>query len=213
MYSNNKSNFFFTLLVSGLIILTALTLSLSISYETGKYVKSISKDIGVLNSRNSDYKSDIQSMERQIASYELENKELKDRVSSYNKEIQELKKKKYSDSDLALLARLIESESGTQCFEGKLAVGTVVMNRVESGYFPDTIRGVIYQKGQFSPVSNGTINNKPSDDALKAAKEILEGSRVLDSNVLYFYNPKLVGKNWIKSRKITKQIDDHAFAI
>lgn len=216
MRSNNKYIFLYIIgFVLGSIIFMGLTLLFSSLHETSNEVKGLSKNIDILHTQNSNYKSVIESMKKQIVSYELENNELKDRISSYNKEIQELREPSVKeDTDLALLAQLIESESGNQSFEGKLAVGTVVMNRVKSDEFPDTIREVIFQKGQFSVVPNGTIYNKPSDESLKAAKEIMAGSRVLGSNVLYFYNPKLTSKsNWITGRKVTKTIGDHKFTI
>jgi spore germination cell wall hydrolase CwlJ-like protein len=194
-------------------ILFLVSIVLSIRYQCS--IITIKRDIKEINKRV----GDLESSNQHLLSYELENNRLKDKIASYEKEIEKEKlnnKKvvtKYSDSDLNLLAQLIESESGTQPFEGKLAVGTVVMNRVKSDEFPDNIREVIFQKGQFSPVSNGKINNKPSAESLIAAKEIMKGIRVLDSNVLYFYNPKISTDKWIRTLKVCKSIGDHVFAV
>ena len=93
-----------------------------------------------------------------------------------------------AEGDEALLAALIECEAGGESYEGKLAVGSVVMNRVASSYFPDTVVGVIYQSGQFSPVASGRFASVLAKGAgsasLKAAKEVLGGRRT--TNALYF---------------------------
>ena len=79
-------------------------------------------------------------------------------------------KKSYKKSDLRLMASIINCEAGGESYQGKLAVGIVVMNRVSSKAFPNTIRKVIYQRGQFSPVRNGALNKR-----IKAAKKVLSG--------------------------------------
>lgn len=129
-----------------------------------------------------------------------------------NKKISK-KKNKTISKDTYLLAQIINAEAGTQSYEGKLAVGTVVMNRVESDNFPNTIRKVIYQKGQFSPVRNGSINKKPSKESIRAAKEVMSGNRSFDKNVLFFYNPDISTSKWIFTRKVIAKIGDHAFAV
>jgi len=93
----------------------------------------------------------------------------------------------YDDEELLWLARIIWAESGNQCFEGKLAVGNVVMNRVkdESDKFPDDIYGVIFQTNQFQPTTNGSIYNNPTEDCWIAAKLALEGAKPV-GDCLYF---------------------------
>jgi hypothetical protein len=93
----------------------------------------------------------------------------------------------YTASDLRLMASIINCEAGGESYQGKLAVGIVVMNRVASKSFPNTIRKVIYQKGQFSPVRNGSLRTKLAQydagktssqqwkDCIQAAKEVLQG--------------------------------------
>jgi spore germination cell wall hydrolase CwlJ-like protein len=92
------------------------------------------------------------------------------------------------ESDEYLLGAIIQCEAEGESYEGKLAVGSVVMNRVKSSYFPNTISGVIYQSGQFSPVASGRLayrlQNGVNDTCLKAAKEVLDGKITL--NCLYF---------------------------
>lgn len=91
-------------------------------------------------------------------------------------------------SDVAMLAALIQCEAGGESYEGKLAVGSVVMNRVDSSYFPDTVVGVIYQSGQFSPVASGrfavVLSSGTDASCVQAATEVLAGTRTL--NCLYF---------------------------
>lgn len=91
-------------------------------------------------------------------------------------------------SDVAMMAALIQCEAGGESYEGKLAVGSVVMNRVDSSYFPDTVVGVIYQSGQFSPVASGrfavVLSSGADASCVQAATEVLAGTRTL--NCLYF---------------------------
>lgn len=93
-----------------------------------------------------------------------------------------------SSSDISILAAIIECEAGGESYEGKLAVGSVVLNRVRSSHFPNTIAGVIYQSGQFSPVASGrfasVLARGANQSCIKAAKEVLGGNITLNS--LYF---------------------------
>lgn len=93
-----------------------------------------------------------------------------------------------ADSDAYLLGAIIECEAGGESYEGKLAVGSVILNRVKSSYFPNTISGVIYQSGQFSPVASGRLAYRleagVSQSCLQAAQEVLNGNVTL--NCLYF---------------------------
>ena len=93
-----------------------------------------------------------------------------------------------SESEVYLLACIIDCESEGEPYAGQLAVGSVVLNRVESKYFPDTITGVIYQKNQFSPVASGRLaymlNRGPTASCMKAAREVLGGNRTV--SCLYF---------------------------
>lgn len=124
--------------------------------------------------------------------------------------------KKELNDEIYLLAQLIYAEARGESYEGKIAVGNVVLNRVKSDSFPDTIHDVIYQKRQFSPVSNGSIHNTPDEESIKAAIECFEINLV--GGALYFYNPELSNPNtqagkWIRTRKVIKQIGSHIFAM
>lgn len=82
----------------------------------------------------------------------------------------------YSDSDIALLANIISAEARGEPFEGQVAVGAVVLNRVEHPSFPDTLPGVVYQPGAFTAITDGQINVAVAESARKAAREALAGS-------------------------------------
>lgn len=113
------------------------------------------------------------------------------------------------------LARIIHAEAAGEPYLGKVAVGSVIMNRVKSPNFPNTIYGVIfeYYNGipQFSPVADGTIYNNPSAESISAAQEAYWGAKPL-GNVLYFFNPAKAAGTWIiNNRTYAGTIGNHAF--
>lgn len=112
-----------------------------------------------------------------------------------------------------LLERLVEAEACGEPYEGKLAVATVVINRVNSKNFPNTIHGVIYQKNQFSPVANGSINRKASAESKRAVRQVIdEGYRSFGADVVYFLNPDIATSKWIiKNRTFVTVIGNHHF--
>ncbi|MEQ6389815.1 cell wall hydrolase [Bacillaceae bacterium S4-13-58] len=114
-----------------------------------------------------------------------------------------------------LLARLVHAEAKGEPYAGKVAVATVVLNRVDSSLFPDTISGVINEKAYgyyaFSPVQNGTIKSAADTEAKHAVSEAL-AFRGQGSGSLYFYNPRTAQSDWIKSRQATVTIGNHVFA-
>jgi len=116
----------------------------------------------------------------------------------------------YDQDDLYWLACIIWAESGNQCFEGKIAVGNVVINRANdpSYRFPDDIYSVIFQEGQFEPVSNGTVYNTPTEECWAAAKLALEGVRPVGDSLYFaaFFNC-WAGNN----RTFYRQIQGHYF--
>lgn len=120
-----------------------------------------------------------------------------------------------TSEDIELLAKLINAEARGEGYRGQLAVGAVILNRLASDKFPNSLREVIYQrtKGgyQFSPVGDGSINLPPSPSALKAAKEAIKGEDPTEG-ALFFYNPQLSTDNWIKTLPVTKVIGNHVFA-
>lgn len=120
-----------------------------------------------------------------------------------------------SSAEKDLFARLVEAEAKGESFEGKVAVATVVLNRVDSPQFPDTITGVIKEvvggTYAFSPVQNGEINKPASEEAVQAVEEALTSENRLNGSV-YFYNPEIAEDEWILSRPVVKTIGNHVFA-
>lgn len=121
----------------------------------------------------------------------------------------------YQSSDLYWLSRIICAEAKGESFEGKLAVGTVVMNRVRSSKFPNTVYGVVFDKAggvQFTPASNGTIYNSPDADSIAAAKLCLDGASGMSEDILFFLNAKLSNSLWIpNNRRYVMTIGGHDF--
>ncbi|UWG96955.1 cell wall hydrolase [Dehalobacter sp. DCM] len=116
------------------------------------------------------------------------------------------------EEDIRLLAKIIYAEARGESFEGQVAVGAVVLNRVESSHFPDTIKDVIYQPGQFSAVNDKQIELTPDDQAYEAALAALEGQDPTNGAVFY-YNPMTATDNWIKTRDVVKHIGNHTFCV
>jgi len=118
----------------------------------------------------------------------------------------------YSSADINLLAKLIYAEARGEPYQGQVAVGAVVLNRIKSSSFPNTMSGVIYQKYAFTCVSDGQINLTPNATAKKAANDAMNGWDP-SYGALYYYNPKIATSSWIFSRKTTVVIGQHVFAI
>ena len=115
-----------------------------------------------------------------------------------------------NSSDLNLLARLIYGEARGESYTGQVAVGAVVLNRVKSSSFPNTISGVIYQSGAFDAVSDGQINLTPNSTAKKAAQDALNGWDP-SYGAIYYFNPATATNKWIWSRPVTVTIGNHRF--
>lgn len=116
-----------------------------------------------------------------------------------------------SRSDIYLLAKLIYAEARGEPYEGQVAVGAVVLNRVKSPDFPNTVAGVIYQPLAFTAVSDGQIYLEPDSTALKAAEDAASGWDP-SGGALYYYNPAMAQSKWIWSRPVIKKIGNHVFA-
>ena len=117
-----------------------------------------------------------------------------------------------STSDLQLMARAINGEARGEPYEGQVAVGAVILNRVSSSSFPNTIAGVIYQSGAFTAVSDGQIN-VPIDESstvVKAAQDALNGWDPTHG-ALYYFNPNTATSSWIWSREEITTIGKHKF--
>ena len=118
---------------------------------------------------------------------------------------------KYSDSDINLLARLIYGEARGESYVGQVAVGAVVMNRIKSASFPNTMSGVIYQSYAFTAVNDGQINLTPNETARKAALDAINGWDPT-YGAIYYYNPAVATSQWIFTRQTTVTIGNHVFA-
>ena len=115
-----------------------------------------------------------------------------------------------SNADLELLARIISAEARGEPYIGQVAVGAVVLNRVESSSFPDSISGVVYQPGAFTAITDGQINEAVTDSARRAARDALNGSDPT-GGALYYYNPDKTSHRWIRSRPVITRIGQHLF--
>lgn len=115
-------------------------------------------------------------------------------------------------SDVELLARLIHGEARGEPYVGMVAVGAVVLNRVKSSRFPNTLAGVIYQSGAFDAVSDGQINLTPNEQSRRAARDALNGWDPT-GGCLYYYNPSTATSSWIWTREVRLNIGDHSFAV
>lgn len=113
-------------------------------------------------------------------------------------------------SDVNLIARAIYGEARGESYVGQVAVGAVIMNRVKSSKFPNTIAGVVYQKGAFDAVSDGQINLNPDNTAKKAAQDALNGWDPT-YGAIYYFNPNTATNAWIWSRPMTVTIGKHRF--
>lgn len=118
----------------------------------------------------------------------------------------------YNESETYLLGRLVHGEARGEPYVGKVAVAAVVLNRVKSASFPNTIAGVIYQSGAFDAVSDGQINLTPDEDSLRAARDALAGWDPT-GGCLYYYNPSTATNSWIWTREVQLSIGKHSFAI
>ena len=133
-------------------------------------------------------------------------------ISSSSKSESNTNSSSYSNADVALLARLIYGEARGESYVGQVAVGAVVMNRIKSASFPNTMSGVIYQSYAFTAVADGQINLTPDATARKAALDAMNGWDPT-YGALYYYNPATATSGWIFSRQTTVVIGNHVFAV
>ena len=160
------------------------------------------------SNRMADYADQISEAEEEAREYEANLKKLEEDLETLKKKLQQeiamsqraanatwrnISDVTFEEGDLNLLANLIYCEAGGEPYEGKLAVGAVVINRMLSSVYPDTVLGVIYQKKQFSPVGSGRLalaltNNKATPDCYRAAEEAMSGMSNV-GNCVYFRTP------------------------
>lgn len=114
-------------------------------------------------------------------------------------------------ADLALMARMISAEARGEPYIGQVAVGAVILNRVRHPSFPNTISGVIYQKGAFSALNDGQFDQPVADSARRAAQDAMNGYDPT-GGAIYYYNPDRTTNKWIWSRPVIAEIGKHVFA-
>lgn len=159
------------------------------------------------------YIGDVETTEVTISSVVEETEEIEEETEPVIESVYE-----YTEEELDLLARLIYSEAGIESYDTKLKIGSVVLNRMEDPYFPNTLREVIYQKNQFSVTflvkADGivAIEHPADEDSKKAALELLTGGSVLPQKVQVFYNPSYVKSGWVTTREPYGKYDHTMFA-
>lgn len=116
----------------------------------------------------------------------------------------------YNSNDVYLLAKVIAAEARGESYVGQVAVGAVVLNRVEHSSFPDSIAGVVYQPGAFSCVNDSNWSVAPTAESQKAARDAINGWDP-SGGAIYYYNPAKTSNQWIRSRPVIVTIGSHLF--
>ena len=114
------------------------------------------------------------------------------------------------NNNVELLARVISAEARGEPYTGQVAVGAVILNRVEHPSFPDTIAGVVYQPGAFTCMTDGQINQPVAESCRRAAQDAMNGVDPT-GGAIYYYNPAKTSNKWMLSRPVIKQIGNHLF--
>lgn len=115
-----------------------------------------------------------------------------------------------TNANVNLLARIISAEARGEPYTGQVAVGAVILNRIEHPSFPDSLSGVIYEPGAFTAITDGQFNQPVADSAYKAAKDALNGWDP-SGGAIYYYNPGKTSNKWIRSRPVITRIGKHLF--
>ncbi|MEG0895683.1 MAG: cell wall hydrolase, partial [Oscillospiraceae bacterium] len=115
-----------------------------------------------------------------------------------------------TENNVYLLARIISAEARGEPYSGQVAVGAVVLNRVEHPNFPDTLSGVIYQNGAFTAIVDGQFDQPIAESAYKAAKDALNGQDP-SGGAIYYFNPDKTSNKWMRTRPVIKRIGKHLF--
>ena len=114
------------------------------------------------------------------------------------------------ENDINLLARLISAEARSESYAVQVAVGAVILNRVNHASFPNSISAVIYQPGAFASIKNGRFDRPVSESAYRAARDALNNIDP-SGGAVYFYNPKSLGNQWLRSRPVIANIGNFIF--
>jgi N-acetylmuramoyl-L-alanine amidase len=193
------------LALAGALLFTGASSSLAYTVQSGDTMTGIAKEHSLslheLSSLNPDIKNlDLIYTGQNVNTNKNDNVNTETNVSTINA----------TSSEIDLMARLVRAEATGEPYAGKVAVAYVVLNRVDSSQFPDSITSVINQSGQFSPVSNGQINVSADAESVKAVKDALNDDRS-DSESLFFYNSKTATSRWLDSRETVTVIGNHTF--
>ena len=140
-----------------------------------------------------------------IVPEKVEVKPIKNRSSQASRQGKTLSK------DIELLARIIQAEAIGECYQGKLAVGEVVLNRVKSDKFPNTIKEVLFQHNQFCGVNSGLFKQEIDSDSLKAAYEVYAGTNITGGGLFFLNKNKSKQTGWFDTLTFTIRIGDHWF--
>lgn len=198
---------FFSLLLTYLVVSSCITAE-AISFVAPHFsFSSITNE--KLNIKNEKIIEDVKSAEVITTSSKKIEKNLKEDIEVFNHNGNSLE---ITKADIDLLAKLVYCESRGEPFTGKVAVASVVLNRVTNPKFPDTIEKVVFQKNAFSCVINGKLVAKPDQSCYDAVYEAIRGKDPT-SDALFFYNPSIATCSWMKetSKKDSKKIGNHTF--
>lgn len=201
------------------LALSLLTTSPAFAYEvkSGDTMGEIAKEQGLSLQELAELNPEVENLDLIFIGQDVRTDQTEKATQPVQavKPVQEVKQSKavtYSGSvsahEVDLMARLVRAEAQGESYAGKVAVADVILNRVASGQFPNSISGVVYQGGQFSPVSNGSINKPADAESIRAVKEALSMGR---SESLFFYNAKTATSRWLDSRPTVKVIGNHTF--
>ena len=115
-----------------------------------------------------------------------------------------------TQANINLLARIISAEGRGETYEGQVAIGACILNRIEHPSFPDTLSGVIYQPGAFTAITDGQFNEPVADSSYRAARDAINGWDPSGGSI-YYYNPDKTANAWIRTRPVIKRIGNHLF--
>ena len=175
-----------------IMLVICIVITLFIAKNKDKKIQELQLELHNMTEQFNLLDSEKKTLESKVNELEEGLKEQKSKVTSRSSTTRTTNSSSNSSSwsDLELLARIINAEAGGCTDEHQLLVGNVVLNRVADSRFPNTIYGVIYQKGQYSPTWNGAINKTPTEQAYKNAQRLLDGERFCPNNVIFQANFK-----------------------
>ena len=170
--------------------------------------------VEMLSTENENYLTEIEQLEGYLNNLKNEVERVYEENAQLEKQLLSKASSPLSSYELDLLERLVEAEAGAEPLEGRIAVAQVVLNRVASSKFPNTIEGVIYQRNQFEPVAIGTIETKVASATTKeAVDKALKGHKVVGDDILYFWAKYVPSSHEIwRSCPVVQTIGIHHFS-